>query len=116
MKFTLNTTKLNTYLTLTLKTVGVITLLTASIVGTKVYNHNKHQSTATCEISSFDFWMKKNYANQKVEVVSISEDKIQLDNSLTSCTGFAMKNGSALKFKGWIADTSKGVVGNAWWD
>lgn len=105
--------KANSFLTIVIKSLVVVVLLTSLTVGTSFYSTYSHDGPS-CEgqIDSFQHWLRVDNVGK---VVSINQSKIQMKNGSTNCFGrFRTDSGDYKDWTGTVSELLDGsIVGRA---
>ncbi|KUI99379.1 hypothetical protein [Vibrio sp. MEBiC08052] len=107
--------KINLLLTMAIKIIVIVALLSMYIAGRSIYKQYAHAGPS-CEAqqSDFQYWLDKAKSG-KGKIVAIHENKLQTINGTTQCYGtFLTKSGDYKGWEGSITELASGeVIGRA---
>lgn len=110
----IDTEKLNSHLTIAIKSLSVIAIATGIYIGASTYSTLSH-SGPSCKsnIENFEYWLDN--GKIKGDIVSIHESKLQLEDGSTKCFGtYRTKGGLYKDWKGEITEIDNwDFIGNA---
>ncbi|MFM2484990.1 hypothetical protein [Celerinatantimonas yamalensis] len=107
--------KINLLLTMVIKSIVIIALISMYIAGYSIYNQYAHIGpSCKAQESDFQYWLDKAKSG-KGKIVAIHENKLQTTNGTTQCYGaFLTKSGEYKAWEGSITELSSGkVIGRA---
>lgn len=105
--------ELNAMLTIAIKAVVLILLVSSFFVGKSFYSQYAHYGpSCSSEMKSFNYWINK---KSKGEVVSIHKSRLQTESGTTQCYGtFKTEKG---EYKDWVGSVTEldnnDIVGQA---
>lgn len=106
----MNKTKLNEVLTLSIKSLSVVALLTGTYIASSLYSDTQH-SGPSCDIQEMQKWIDSN--TKGATIVSIFESKVQHRLGNTTCYGAVKVKKGYKTWTGVVQETNGGDIGYA---